>query len=167
MRNLEVQTSYKRNIFNLYITYGILRFRRLRGWGVWPRHTKQVMVNGLIWNLVPIMVQTILVNTQKFSVIGFSTFRHLTSLNFLSRRERVIAMRYLPPGIEQNSKKNHFLCLKTSFLAQSYNPLYISMVLKQNKKIHMFNFLRRLISKTTAATPWWVDYAKILPKCVR
>ena len=167
MRNLEVQTSYKRNIFNLYITYGILRFRRLRGWGVWPRHTKQVMVNGLIWNLVPIMVQMILVNTQKFSVIGFSTFRHLTSQKFPFQKGTSHRYAIFTPWNRGKLEKNHFLCLKTSFLAQSYNPLYISMVFKQNKKIHMFNFLRRLISKTTAATPWRMDYAKILPKCVR
>ena len=43
--------------------------------------------------------------------------------------------------------KNLFLCLKTSFLQlklYSPFPLCISMVCKQNKKIHMFNFSKRL-----------------------
>ena len=46
--------------------------------------------------------------------------------------------------------KNHFLCLKTF----------------RNKKIRMFTFSRSLISKTTAASPWLIDFVKIQPKCV-
>ena len=50
-------------------------------------------------------------------------------------------------------EKSHFLCLKTPFMAQSYTPLCISIVSSENKKFHRFKFLRRLISKPTAATP--------------
>ena len=77
----------------------------------------------------------------KFDVSGCSTFRDMTSQKVPFRRERVTAIRYLPPGIEENSKKSLF-SLKTSFLEQNYTPLSISM---QNKNIHMFNFSRRLI----------------------
>ena len=68
--------------------------------------------------------------------------------------------------IQAKLDKNHFLCLKTPFLAQSYTPLCISIVFKQKQKFHRFNFSRRLISKTTAATPWRIDFAKILPVCL-
>ena len=95
-----------------------------------------------------IMVRTILVNMQNFKLLPVLLLE-LCHKNFLSRRERVIVIRYLPPVIQQNLK-NHFLCLKTTKL---YPPPHISMVFKQNKNSYA-QFLRRLISKTTAATPW-------------
>ena len=60
-----------------------------------------------------------------------------------------------PPRMVTNDTS---LMPKRSFLAQNYTfiiyflYLCISLVFKQNKNIHMFNFSRRLISKTTAAT---------------
>ena len=95
----------------------------------------------------------ILVNMQNFKLLAFLPCRDITSQkcpfqNGTSHRESIFT-----PRIEQNSKKNRFLSQKTSFLAQIYTPLCISMVLRQNKKFLMFNFSRRLISKTTAATP--------------
>ena len=65
---------------------------------------------------------------------------------------------YLTPEIEQNSKKSLFV-LENIFSGTKLYPLCISMIFKQNKKIHMFNFSRHLISETAAATPWWIDFA--------
>ena len=36
--------------------------------------------------------------------------------------------------IQAKFNKNHFLCLKTPFLAQSYTPFRISIVFKQKQK---------------------------------
>ena len=53
------------------ITYGILRFCQLRGGGLFgPDLENKVMVNGLISNLVPIMVRMILVNLHNFWVLA-------------------------------------------------------------------------------------------------
>ena len=41
----------------------------------------------------------------KFYVLGFSTFRDMTSQNFPFQNGRVIVIRYLPPAIEQHSRK--------------------------------------------------------------
>ena len=41
----------------------------------------------------------------RFYVIGFSIFADMTSQNYPSPvREQLIATRYLPPGIDRNSK---------------------------------------------------------------
>ena len=89
----------------------------------------------------------------KFQVDGFFTFGDMTSQKFpfqngTSHRDSIFTS-----WIQAKFDKNHFLCLETPFLAQSYTPFCISIVFKQKQKFHRFNFSRRLISKTTAATP--------------
>ena len=77
----------------------------------------------------------------------------MTSQNVLSRREQVIANRYLPPGIERNSKTSLFM-LENTFSGTKLYPLpplhFHGFQAKQ--KFHMFKFSRRLISKTTETT---------------
>ena len=67
-------------------------------------------------------------------VDGFSTFGDMTSQKFpfhngTSHRDSIFT-----PWNQAKLDKNHFLCLKTSFLAQSYTPLCISIVFKQKQK---------------------------------
>ena len=55
------------------------------------------------------------------------------------------------PGIKQNSKKMPFIPDNIFFGPKLY-PLHLPGF-QAKQKIHMFNFSRYLISKTTAATP--------------
>ena len=64
------------------------------GEGVFLDPENKFTVNELIWSLVLIMVRMILVKIQ-----NFSTFGDMTSQNFLSRMEQVVAIRYLPNAI--------------------------------------------------------------------
>ena len=59
----------------------------------------------------------------KFKGVGLSTFKDMMSQNFFSRKEQVIANRYLSPGIEQNSKKKSLFMLENIFPGTN---LYIS-----------------------------------------
>ena len=70
---------------------------------------------------------------KKFQVIGCFTFRD-------NDVTKISVIRCLPPGIEEKLEKNHFLCLKTSFLSQNYTPLCISMVFKQDKNSYVQYF---------------------------
>ena len=97
-------------------------------------------------------------NLKLLAVLRLEIWRHK---NFLSRREQVITIRYFYPWNRVKFEKITFLP-ENIFSGTKFYPLCIYMVFKQNKKIHMFNFSRRLISKTTAAT----DFAEILPKYV-
>ena len=69
----------------------------------------KVTVTGLIWNLLPIMARTIIVNMQNLKLLAVLLLEIWRHKNFLSRREQVIAIRYLPPGIEQSLKKSLFM----------------------------------------------------------
>ena len=64
-------------------------------------------------------------------------------------------------------KKDYFLCLKTSFLAQNYTILFISLVFKWNKKFICLIVRDVSFQKQLQQPPWWIDFAKILPKCVQ
>ena len=55
---------------------------------------------------------------------------------------------------------------ETSFLALIYTSLCIFMVLKQNKNFVCSIFQDVSIQKQLQQPPWWIDFAKILPKCV-
>ena len=89
-----------RNSFNS-ITYGILRFCRLRGGLFGPDPENKNNVNWFIWNLVPVMVCIKLVNIQNFKLLAFLLLEY-------DDTKVLIAIRYLPPKF----KKNQFLCLK-------------------------------------------------------
>ena len=67
-------------------------------------------------------------------------FRDTTSQKILSGNERVIAIRYLPPGIKQNSRKS-LLSLKTSFSAQNYTLPAFSWFSIETKQIICSIFL--------------------------
>ena len=105
----------------------------------------KVTINGLIPNLVLIMVRMIIVNMQSYWLFYF---RDLTSQKFpfqngtKSHRDSIFT-----PCNRAKLEKNHFLCLKTSFLAQIYTPSGF----EAKQKNRRFNFSRGFISKTTAA----------------
>ena len=150
------------------IIYCILRSCQARGRGglFGPDPENRVTVNGSIWNLIPIMVRMILVNMQNFKLLSILLLEIWRHKNFLWNKC------YRDSKSSKTWEKS-LLCLKTSFLSIIYTSLCIYMVLKQNKKFHtVFNYSRRLISKTTAANPpppppsWWIDFIRILPKCV-
>ena len=123
------------NVFN-HMSYGNLRFRQVGGGGggAGPDPANKVTVNGLIWNLVPI--------------IAFSTFTNMTSQRLpFHKGEQVIAIRYLTPGIKQNSKK-------ILFMANKYLLYHkISMFFKRNNKIYMLTFSRTFRSKNNCSSP--------------
>ena len=58
----------------------------------------------------------------------------MTSQKFLFQNGTSHRDSIFTPWNRAKHGKNHFLCLKTSFLAQIYTPLCISMALKRNKK---------------------------------
>ena len=62
------------------------------------------------------------------------------------------------------NRKESLFMPENIFSANCYTPLTPLHFhgLQAKQKIHMFNFLKRL--KTAAATPWVVNFAKILPK---
>ena len=64
----------------------------------------------------------ILVNMQKFYVIGFSTFRDMTSQKFPFQKEMRHCNLIFTPWNRGKLEKKSLLCLKASFLAQSYSP---------------------------------------------
>ena len=87
-------------------------------------------------------------NYAEFEVIDFFT----GDMTSQSCPFPVIAIRL--ESIKIIMKKNT-LCLKTSFLAQSYTSLCISLVFEQNKKIHMIKFSTRpTLKNKIEATPW-------------
>ena len=91
-----------------------------------PDPENKVMVNELIWNLVPIMVPMILVNMQNFKLLGFLLLEILHHKNSPSRMEQVIAIRYLSSKTPE----------KSLFMPENIFPgtlFCISMVLKRNK----------------------------------
>ena len=91
------------------------------------------------------------IDKQNFKVIGFSTFRDMTSQKF-SFQKGVISILYLSPGIEQNSRKITFYAWK-HLSWHKFIPRLHFHGFEAKQKIRMFNFSRGLISKTTVATP--------------
>ena len=81
------------------------------------------------------------------------------------RTGRVIAIRYLPQGIEQNSRKISLFIPENIFSGPKlYSPMHLPSF-QAKQKIHMFNFSRLSHLKTTAATLWWTDFPNVLLKC--
>ena len=63
------------------------------------------------------------------------------------------------------NRKESLFMPENIFSAKIYTPrppLHFHGLQAKQKKNHMFNFSKRL--KTAAATPWVVNFAKILPK---
>ena len=123
------------------ITYGILRFHQLRGeggglFGLDPEN--KVMVNGLIWNLVPIMLPMILVNMQNFKLLAFLLLEILYQKNSPSRMEHL-----------------------------SWHPFlhFYGFEVKQNKLVFSI-FWDVSFQQQLKQLQWWIDFAKILLKCV-
>ena len=115
------------------ITYGILPFRQLRGGLFGPDPENKVTVNGLIWNLAQIMVWMILVNMQNFKLMAFLLLEIWRHKNFLSKMERVIVIRYLPPGFKQNSRKITFYAWKHLFWHKVIPPSVFPLFSSKNK----------------------------------
>ena len=106
------------------------------------------------------------IKRAKFYVIGFFTFRDMTSKRIPIEKGTSHQDSIFTPWNRVKLEKKSLSMPENIFSGTKLYPLCISMVFKQNKKIDMFNFSRRLISKTIAATPWGIDLPKILPKCV-
>ena len=103
-----------------------MKYRQLPGGGFWPGPRKQGYGYRIDLKFAANNGTDDTSKHAKFKVIGCSTFRDVTSQIFPIQKgmSHCDSIQYLPPGIEQNSKKNHFLCLKTFFLAQNYTPLH-------------------------------------------
>ena len=80
---------------------------------------------------------------QKFKESAFSTFRDITSQSCPSE------IRYLPPGIDQNSKKSYFMLDNIFSGPKLYSPMYFPGF-QANQRIHMFNF-----SRNNCSNPPW------------
>ena len=81
----------------------------------------------------------------KFSVDVFSTFGDMTSHKFpfqngMSHRDSIFTS-----WIQAKLDKKSLFMPENIFSGINLYPLCISMVLKQNKKLRMLNFSRRLI----------------------
>ena len=128
-----------------------MRFRQLRGRGAfWPGPRKQGY--GRYRIDLKFGTNNSMDNTSKltkFKGIGCSTFRDITSQKFPFQKGTSHRDSIFTPWNRAKLEQNHFLSLKTSFLAQNYT----FHGFQARQKIHMFNYSRRLISKTTPATP--------------
>ena len=137
------------------ITYGILRFRQLRGGGggggklFGPDPEIKGMVNGLIWNLVLIMVRMILVTMQNFKVLAFLLLEIWRHKNFLSRMEQVIAIRYLPLESSKTRKKSLFMP-ENIF---PYTPSAFPWFWRETKKIPYVPFFETSHFKNNCSNP--------------
>ena len=137
------------------ITYGILPFRQLRGGGLFgPDPENKVTVNGLIWNLAQIMVWMILVNMQNFKVMAFLLLEIWRHKNFLSKMERVIVIRYLPPGFKQNSTKITFYAWKHLFWHKVIPPSVFPLFSSKNKNFIGSIFRDVSFQKQLQQPPW-------------
>ena len=89
---------------------------------------------------------------SKFEVIGFSTFRDMTSQKFPLQNGISYRNSILPHGMEQNSRKIIFMPENIFPGTNLYPPLTLhGFEVKQ--KVRMFNFSRCVISKPAAAAP--------------
>ena len=137
------------------ITYGILPFRQLRGGGLFgPDPENKVTVNGLIWNLAQIMVWMILVNMQNFKLMAFLLLEIWRHKNFLSKMERVIVIRYLPPGFKQNSTKITFYAWKHLFWHKVIPPSVFPLFSSKNKNFIGSIFRDVSFQKQLQQPPW-------------
>ena len=139
------------------ITYGILPFRQLRGGGgglFGPDPENKVTVNGLIWNLAQIMVWMILVNMQNFKLMAFLLLEIWRHKNFLSKMERVIVIRYLPPGFKQNSTKITFYAWKHLFWHKVIPPSVFPLFSSKNKNFIGSIFRDVSFQKQLQQPPW-------------
>ena len=66
----------------------------------------------------------ILVNMQNCTLLAILLLEIWRHKNFLSRLEMVIAIWYLPPGIEQNSREKSLFMPENIFSGTSLYPLY-------------------------------------------
>ena len=136
------------------ITYGILPFRQLRGGLFGPDPENKVTVNGLIWNLAQIMVWMILVTMQNFKLMAFLLLEIWRHKNFLSKMERVIVIRYLPPGFKQNSTKITFYAWKHLFWHKVIPPSVFPLFSSKNKNFIGSIFRDVSFQKQLQQPPW-------------
>ena len=131
-----------------------------------PGPENKVTVIGSIWNLLPIMVRMILVNMQNLKLLAVLILEIWRHKNFLSSRGTSHRDLIYTPGIDKNStKKSPFMpqnIFSGKIVPRSAFPWFSS----KTKRFICSSFsCRRLISKTTAATPWQINFVEILPKC--
>ena len=114
-------------------------------------------VNGLIWNMVLIILRMILVNMQNLKllfILLLEIWRHKKS--FPEWNE---SLRFDIYPLESSKTREKNIFPGTNFHAF---PWFWS----KTKKFVCLIFRDVSFKKKTAATPWWIDFAKILPKCV-
>ena len=145
-----------------------MRFRQLHAGGgtFWPEPSKQGYSYRINFKFATNNGMDNTSKRAKFKVIGCSTFRDMTSQKFSFRKgtshnDSI----FLPPGIEQNSKKSLF-CLKTSFLSQNSTPFVFPWFSSKTKKFICSIFRDVSFQKQLQQPPWLTDFAEILPKYV-
>ena len=119
-----------------------------------PDPENKVTVNGLIWNLAQIMVWMILVNMQNFKLMAFLLLEIWRHKNFLSKMERVIVIRYLPPGFKQNSTKITFYAWKHLFWHKVIPPSVFPLFSSKNKNFIGSIFRDVSFQKQLQQPPW-------------
>ena len=148
------------------VTYASLRCSQLRGGGggrlLGPDPENNVSINGLIWNLVLIMVRMVLVNMRIFKLLAFLLLE-IWKIYKISFPEWNESSRFDIYPLESNKIREKLLFMPENvFPGTNLYSLLHTMVLKRNKNFHMFNVLRRLISKKQLQQPpWWIDFAKL------
>ena len=96
----------------------------------------------------------ILVNMQNFKVMAFQLLEIVTSQKFpfhngTSHRDSIFTS-----WIQAKLDKNHFLCLKTPFLAQSYTPSAFPLFSSKNKNFICSIFRDVSFQKQLQQAPW-------------
>ena len=108
-------------------------------------------INKLIWSLVLIMVPMILVKIRNFKLLPFlllEIWRHKISFPEWNKSSRFD----IYPLQSSKTRVKSFFMIENIFSGTNLSSLHFHD-LKRNKRIRLFNFSRRLISKTKAATP--------------
>ena len=104
------------------------------------------------------------VNMQNFKLFAFLLLEIRRNKNFLQNGTSH-AIRYLSPGIEQNSEKSLFMP-GNIFPGKNLYPLYISMVLKQSKKIVCSTFRDISFQKQLQQPPGKLILLKFCQMCL-
>ena len=136
------------------VTYGILRFRQLRGGGLfWPGPRKQGYSYRIDLKFATNNGMDDTSKHAKFKVIGCSTFKDMTSQKFIFQKGTSHRDLIFIPWNRAKLEKITFMPENIFSGTKLYPPPLHFHGFQAKQKIHMFNFSRRLISKTTAATP--------------
>ena len=146
--------------------FKLMAFLLLEIWCHSPDPENKATVNKLIWNLVLTMVWMILVNMENFKLMAFLLLEIWCHKNFLSKMERVITIRYLPLGFKKNSTKITFYAWKHLSWNKFILPSAFLWFSSETRIFICLIFQDVSFQKQLQQPPWWIDFTKILPKCV-